>query len=305
MHVPVLLNDVLQYLMPEDTPPTRVIDGTVGAGGHAAALLDRGAGALLGLDADPTAVGLASAALARFGERAHVVHASYVTMHEQAAALGWTHVDAILLDLGVSSMQVDTPERGFSFRYDAPLDMRFNTDTHDSTAADLVNHMDEDELATIFYKYGEEPHGRKLARAILQARPLYTTRDLTGVIERATPRRHDDKIHPATRVFQALRIAVNDELGVVERILPRAIDLLERGGRFAVISFHSLEDRLVKEAFKRAATECICPPEFPICICDHHASVRLMTKKPIIAADAEIAVNARSRSAKLRVIEKL
>jgi 16S rRNA (cytosine1402-N4)-methyltransferase len=306
MHIPVLLEPVLNHLMPDGQHHVaRVIDGTVGAGGHASALLERGAQSLLGLDADLTAVRLATDALARFGDRARVVHASYTSMPEQAAALRWNGVDAILLDLGVSSMQIDTPERGFSFRHDAPLDMRFNADSVDSTAADLINALDADELAEIFYKYGEEPNGRRLARAIAQARPLYTTHELTRVIERATPRRHDDKIHPATRVFQALRIAVNDELRVVEQILPRAIDLLNPGGRFAVISFHSLEDRLVKDAFRLAATDCICPPEIPVCRCEHHASVRLVTRKPITATDDEIQHNARSRSAKLRVVEKL
>ncbi|MFN8527612.1 MAG: 16S rRNA (cytosine(1402)-N(4))-methyltransferase RsmH [Anaerolineae bacterium] len=304
-HVSVLLQEVLEALLPPGRVVQRVIDGTLGAGGHAAAMLERGAEELLGLDLDPTAIGLATAALAPYGDRAHIAHASYAEMRDQATALGWPGVDAILLDLGVSSMQFDTPERGFSFRYDAPLDMRFDSTGNGSTAAELVNYADEDELATLFYKYGEDPNGRRLARAIVKARPLHTTTELAAVLEKAVPRRHDDKIHPATRAFQALRIAVNDELGVVERVLPAAIDLLNPGGRLAVISFHSLEDRIVKDAFKLAATECICPPQFPVCVCGHHASVRILTKKPVTAADAEIAVNPRSRSAKLRVVEKL
>jgi 16S rRNA (cytosine1402-N4)-methyltransferase len=300
MHIPVLLQPVLDYLLPAE----RVIDGTLGAAGHSAALLDGGAGALLGLDCDLQALAIARERLAPYGERAHVAHASYVNMTDAAAQIGWTSADAILLDVGVSSMQFDTPERGFSFRYDAPLDMRFDPSSDNPTAAELINLWDADELVDIFYRYGEEPHGRKLARAIVAARPLHTTTELAAVIERTAPRRPGDHIHPATRVFQALRIAVNDELGTLDRTLPRAIDLLAPGGRLAVISFHSLEDRIVKDAFKLASTDCICPPKTPICICAHKASGRALTKKPLIADEAEAAQNPRSRSAKLRVFEK-
>lgn len=300
-HIPVLLQPILEYLL----PAKRIIDGTLGAGGHSAALLEGGADELLGLDRDPQALALATARLAPFGERAHIAHASYAEMTDEVAALGWRSVDAILLDVGVSSMQVDTPERGFSFRHDAPLDMRFDPASGDNTAGDLVNTWDEDDLADIFYRYGEEPQGRKLARAIVRARPFSTTAELAAAIERATPRRHDQHLHPATRVFQALRIAVNDELNTLAATLPRALDLLSPRGRMAVISFHSLEDRIVKEAFKLASTDCICPPKTPMCVCGHKATVRLLTKKPIIADEAEIARNARSRSAKLRVVEKL
>ncbi|MDX2163309.1 MAG: 16S rRNA (cytosine(1402)-N(4))-methyltransferase RsmH [bacterium] len=305
MHVSVLLQAILEHLLPPGRDVNRCIDGTVGAGGHAAALLNGGAGALLGFDLDQAALALARTALAPYGDRAHLIHDSYAHMRVQAAAFGWAGVDAILLDLGVSSMQFDSPERGFSFRYDAPLDMRFDPTSSGLTAGDLVNQADEDELSHMFYQYGEDPNGRRLARAIIQARPLTTTGELAAVLEKAVPRRHHDKIHPATRAFQALRIAVNDELGTVERVLPEAIALLNPGGRLAVISFHSLEDRIVKDAFRLAATDCICPPEIPVCVCDHHASVRLITRKPLTAADDEIARNPRSRSAKLRVVEKL
>jgi 16S rRNA (cytosine1402-N4)-methyltransferase len=202
-------------------------------------------------------------------------------------------------------MQLDTAERGFAFRSEGPLDMRFDAGGSLPTAADLVNTLDEHELADIFFRYGEERDSRRIARAVVHARPYATTRDLAAAIERAAPRRHDQKIHPATRVFQALRIAVNDELRAVETVLPQAINLLRPGGRFAVISFHSLEDRLVKDAFRLASTDCICPPKVPICVCGHHASVRLINRKPIEATDAESAANPRSRSAKLRVVEKL
>jgi 16S rRNA (cytosine1402-N4)-methyltransferase len=296
-----LLQPILEYLL----PATRLIDGTLGAGGHTAALLDNGAGEVLGLDVDPMALSLARQNLAAYGERAHLVHASYANMTIEAHRLGWECADGILLDLGVSSMQLDVPERGFAFMHDGPLDMRFDPARGGATAADIVNGWEEAELADLFYKYGEDPRGRRLARMIIAGRPYQTTRELAGRIERAIPRRRGDKIHPATRAFQAIRIAVNDELGVIERALPEAIDLLRPGGRLAVISFHSLEDRIVKNAFRLASTDCICPPKTPVCICGHKASVKLLTKKPIVADDTEIALNPRSRSAKLRVVEKL
>ncbi len=300
-HIPILVQPILDSLLPAE----RILDGTVGAGGHSAALLEAGGGALIGLDRDPQALALARERLAPFGARAQIIHSSYADMRQVVRAQGWDAVDAMLLDLGASSMQFDTAERGFSFRVDAPLDMRFDPTSEDATAADIVNTWDEDDLANIFYRYGEEPHGRRLARAVVRARPLMTTGALAAAIEHAAPRRPGDKIHPATRVFQALRIAVNDELGVIERVLPEAIELLAPGGRFAVISFHSLEDRIVKDAFRLASTDCICPPRAPICICGHVATTRILTKKPLIADESETAANPRSRSAKLRIVEKL
>jgi 16S rRNA (cytosine1402-N4)-methyltransferase len=300
-HIPVLLQPILDHLLPAQ----RVIDGTVGAGGHSAALLDAGAGEVLGLDQDPLALAVAVERLAAYGERVHLLHRNFGDMAEAAHSLGWKYADAILLDLGVSSMQLDTAARGFSFRLDAPLDMRMDSTSAAPPAADLINLWDEDELADIFFRYGEERDSRRLARAIVRARPMHTTTELAAVIARASPRHHDDRIHPATRVFQALRIAVNDELGVLERALPVAVSLLAPGGRLAVISFHSLEDRIVKDAFRLASTDCICPPRTPICVCGHTASTRLLTKKPIVADAAEIARNPRSRSAKLRIVEKL
>lgn len=305
-HIPVLLNAVLDALCPSGRAPARVIDGTLGAGGHSAALLDRGAQELLGLDVDPQAIAVASARLAPYGDRVCIVHASYVDMGRIARDRGWADgVDAILLDLGASSMQFDTAERGFSFRADAPLDMRFDPTSGQPTAADLVNTLDEGALADLIFQYGEERHARRIARAIVRARPLATTGALAAVIARAVPRRPDDRIHPATRTFQALRIAVNDELAALERTLPSAIALLRPGGRLAVISFHSLEDRIVKTAFKLAATDCICPPKTPICVCGHRASVRPITRRPVEADPAEAAANPRARSAKLRVVERL
>ncbi len=300
-HLSVLLQPIIEFLLPAQ----RIIDGTLGAGGHSAALLQAGAGEVLGLDVDPQAMAIARERLADFGQRAHIVHASYAAMKIEASRLGWESVNGILLDLGISSMQIDTAERGFAFMKDGPLDMRFDPSGGLPTAADLVNTLEAAELADLFYKYGEEPQGRRVAGAIVAGRPYTRTGELAAVIERAIPRRKGDKIHPATRAFQALRIAVNDELRVIERTLPEAIDLLETGGRLAVISFHSLEDRLVKQAFRLASTDCICPPKTPVCVCGHRASVRLMTRKPMVADEAEVAANPRSRSAKLRVVEKL
>ena len=226
-------------------------------------------------------------------------------MTAAAQRLGWERVDGILLDLGVSSMQLDMPKRGFAFMRDGPLDMRFDPGSSRPPAAELVNYMDEAELAGLFYKYGEERYSRPLARAVVAGRPYQTTRQLAEVIEKAVPRHKWGSIHPATRIFQALRIAINDELGTIERALPAAIDLLKPGGRLAVISFHSLEDRIVKQAFKLASTDCICPPKVPVCVCGHKASVKLVNRKPLEASEDEIAHNPRSRSAKLRVVERL
>src|SRR5690606_15589262 len=306
-HIPVLLAPVLDLLRVNELRAGRFVDGTVGAGGHAAAILEAAPDArLLGLDRDPAALALARERLAPFGERATLVHASYEDMPAQVAAwLGeGAQVDGILLDLGVSSMQLDQAERGFAFMQEGPLDMRFDPTSDAPTAADLVNLLEADELADILYRYGEERHSRRIAQAIVAARPFHTTRELAEVVASAY-RGPREKIHPATRTFQALRIAVNDELGAVERTLPRAIDLLRPGGRLAVISFHSLEDRIVKQTFKREATDCICPPRQPVCTCGHTASVKLITRKPVEADDAEIAHNPRSRSAKLRVVERL
>ncbi|MCU0497628.1 MAG: 16S rRNA (cytosine(1402)-N(4))-methyltransferase RsmH [Anaerolineae bacterium] len=306
-HIPVLLEEVLTTLIPNPAhPPQRVIDGTLGAGGHTAALLERGVGAILAFDLDPHAIAIAREKLAIYGEKAHLIHASYTEMRDYADQHGWNDgVDAILLDLGVSSMQLDTPERGFSFMRDGDLDMRFDPQGDRLTAAQVVNTWDESELVEIFFRYGEENDSRRLARAIVAGRPYQTTRQLADLIERAA-KKHYGKgkpIHPATRIFQALRIAVNEELTVIESTLPIAIDLLRPGGRLAVISFHSLEDRIVKQTFREASTEIRSPPG--MVLREKPAVVQWVNKKPMIASESEIAHNARSRSAKLRVVEKL
>ncbi|MBC7870987.1 MAG: 16S rRNA (cytosine(1402)-N(4))-methyltransferase RsmH [Chitinophagaceae bacterium] len=304
--MPVLLNPILEALCPDGKPPPRFVDGTLGAGGHTRALLEAGTGEVLGLDLDRAALEIASQRLALYSDRTHLVHASYTQMKEEAARLGWYKVDAILLDVGVSSMQLDRPERGFSFLRDGALDMRFDPSGTNPSAAELVNLWGESDLAEIFFTYGEERNSRRLAGAIVKNRPYETTLQLATIIEQNAPRekRRDGKrIHPATRIFQALRIAVNDELGAIERVLPSAIELLNPGGRLAVISFHSLEDRIVKQTFKDASEEIISPPGMQLA--EKHAIVRQITRKPIEATEVEIAQNPRSRSAKLRVAEKL
>lgn len=307
-HLPVLLNEVVDALISDGRVPQRVIDGTVGAGGHSRALLDAGAEHLLGFDLDPDALALAGETLSPYlaDRRAALVHASYACMKEFAEKHGWHDgVDAILLDLGVSSMQLDRPERGFAFMRDGPLDMRFNPQSGNVSAADVVNTWDIDELTGILREYGEEPDARRIARVIVEGRPYASTRQLADAIKASTrpPRGKPQGIHPATLAFQAIRIAVNDELSTVEQVLPVAIELLRSGGRLAVISFHSLEDRRVKNAFKEAATEIIAPPGMKS-MPEKRAVGRLITRKPIEATAAEIASNPRSRSAKFRVFEK-
>lgn len=308
-HLPVLLPEVLEALKLTAADLAaggrRFIDGTLGAGGHAAAILTAAPDAtLLGFDLDPRSLAVARGALAPFGERVSFVHGSHSTMGEVAPLQGFAAVDGILLDVGVSSMHVEEAERGFAFKVDGPLDMRFDPTGNAPTAADLVNTLNADALADLIFEYGEDRDSRRIARAIVAARPLHSTQQLARVIE-AVQRGSREKLHPATRTFQALRIAVNDELGAIERTLPQALTLLKPGGRLVVISFHSLEDRLVKTFFRDEATDCVCPPHHLICTCGHRARVALISRKPITASEAEIARNPRARSAKLRVVELL
>ncbi len=300
-HIPVLLEEIIGLIPPN---MRRMVDGTLGAGGHSAALLGlHPALFVLGLDLDPDALSIAQERLAPFGDRTHVQHGSYADMLTGAQRIGWQNVDFILLDLGVSSMQVDRAERGFAFMQDGPLDMRFDPSGDAPSAQDIINHWDEAELTDIFFRYGEERFSRRIAQNIVNNRPIHTTTALAALVAAAIPKKHKQNIHPATRVFQALRIAVNDELGTIEQTLPAAINLLRPGGRLAVISFHSLEDRIVKHIFKEASTEVKSPPG--MMLEEKTATVRLVTRKPITATSAEIAENPRSRSAKLRVVEKL
>ncbi len=301
-HIPVLLAPTLALL--EVRQGGRYIDGTVGGGGHALAILEASGpdGRLLGLDQDPQALQIAGARLPN--DQVVLVNANFRDLQRVASEHGFTNVDGILLDLGVSSLQFDTAERGFAFQHDAPLDMRMSPATP-VTAADLVNSLPEGELADIIYEYGEEPASRRIARAIVAARPIQTTGQLAQVVARAAGKPGRWRIHPATRTFQALRIAVNDELGALTAALPQAVSLLAPGGRLAVISFHSLEDRIVKTFFRDEARDCICPPRQPVCTCGHTATLRIITRKPVEADEAEVQQNSRARSAKLRVAERL
>ncbi len=314
VHRPVLYQEVLDALKP--MRGGRYIDGTLGAGGHAFGILQTSSpdGRLLGLDVDPQALELARERLNVFGNRVSILQSSYTEIKTCMMAQGWENVQGVLLDLGVSSMQLDTPGRGFSFQADAPLDMRFDPGGS-TTAADLVNTLTEAELAKLLFEYGEERSARHIARLIIQARPITTTGQLADLIlkkfkshDKATRKyeHHEKKrIHPATRTFQALRIAVNHELDAVAAVLPQAVDILSPGGRLVVISFHSLEDRIVKQFFRQESRNCICPPRQPICNCGHRASLSEITHRPIMAKQEEVFDNPRARSARLRVAEKL
>jgi 16S rRNA (cytosine1402-N4)-methyltransferase len=306
-HRPVLLPEIIDALKPH--PGGRYIDATVGGGGHAQRILDLSLpdGALLALDADPAAIAAAGARLAEYGDRVNFVRGYFDELVEVAREHRFTDVDGVLFDLGVSSPQLDEASRGFSFAREAPLDMRMGPDAGRS-AADLVNGLEKQELARIIYEYGEERHSRRIASAIVRERrlkPIETTTQLARITAGSRPSSRSERIHPATRTFQALRIAVNDELGRLTRALPQAIDLLRAGGRLAVISFHSLEDRIVKDFVKRESTDCVCPPGLPQCVCGHRATLRPITRRPTTASEEEVRANPRARSAKLRVAERL
>jgi len=302
-HEPVLLGEALDAL--DVRAGRRYVDCTLGRGGHAAAILERG-GDLLALDADPEAIAafqVPSPSLSLRGGRGTVLVQTYFDQLEDVAqARQFAPVDGVLFDLGVSSPQLDDPRRGFSFAKDGPLDMRFDP-SQGEPAANIVNRASVDELTRIFREYGEEPRARMMARAIEAARPLRTTRRLAEAIEQAAGGR--GRIHPATRIFQALRIATNRELDRLTVALAQAVRILRIGGRLVVISFHSLEDRIVKTFIATEAHNCICPPTTPVCVCGHSASLRPLARKPISPSGAEIARNPRARSAKLRAAERI
>lgn len=304
-HIPILVAEVLDGLAVK--PGGYYLDATAGGGGHAAAILEASGpgGRLLGLDRDPEAAARATMHLKPFGDRAQVVPMSYVHLTTALQRAGFPFLDGILFDLGFSSWQVDNPARGFAFRTDGPLDMRFDPTGDDLPASVLVNQLAEVELADLLRRYGEEPRSRRIAQAIVAARPIRSTRHLAEVIGATVGRTRGERLHPATRTFQALRIAVNHELEGIAEALPQAVAALHPGGRLAVITFHSLEDRIVKQYLKQEERGCICPPKAPVCTCGHAPTLQNITRKPVVPSAEEIAANPRSRSAKLRVAEKL
>jgi 16S rRNA (cytosine1402-N4)-methyltransferase len=301
-HQPVLYHESLTYLQIQSG--VRFVDGTLGAGGHAAGILkgSKSHALLLGFDLDPQAITLAKKKLAEFGNRATIQQRSYAEIREAINELGWHCVDGIIFDLGISSMQIDIADKGFSFTKPAPLDMRFDQ-TSGNTAAQLLNSLDEKEIADIIWKFGEEPKARRIASLIVENRPVTTTTQLAQIVNRAYSG-SDKKRNPATRTFQAIRIVVNRELEVLEKGLENALASLCTGGRLAVITFQSLEDRIVKQLFRQESKDCICPPEQIICNCGHKATIKMVTKKPVKPTEEEVRNNPRARSAKLRVVEK-
>lgn len=308
LHQSVLLEETLQVLQPKKNEV--FTDATLGMGGHTQAILEAGKNIrVIAIDQDLEAIGYARERLKNFGERFQVYHANFSEIKEVLHEAGIEKVYGILADLGVSSLQFDSAERGFSFRFDAPLDMRMNPDDETETAAELLENLKEEEIADIIYKYGEERASRKIARWIVDKRkrgePVRTTKQLADLIERAIGRGKKDKIHPATRTFQALRIAVNRELDILEDFIRDAVDVLKKDGRLAVITFHSLEDRIVKQTFQKLSGKCFCPPRIPRCVCGAEKKIEILTRKPIAPNERETEENPRARSAKLRACLKL
>jgi len=306
-HKSILVSEILGFL--DLQPGSVVIDATLGLGGHAEAVLQASADTrVIGIDQDQKALENATERLKSFGSRFQGVHSNFAEISSVADERNITAVDAVIADLGVSSMQLDDAERGFSFRFDAPLDMRMDT-SKGSTAAELLEELDQEEIANLIYRYGEERKSRRVARLIVERRdagqPVRSTEELARLVERAVGRSPKDKIHPATRTFQALRIAVNNELGILDGFIKDSIDLLKLNGTLSVITFHSLEDRIVKQAFQKLSGKCFCPPRIPKCVCGAEKRVEILTRKPVVPTEDEMSVNPRSRSAKLRVCRKL
>ena len=306
-HISVLKEEVLEHLTFDPSAPARLIDGTLGGGGHSFALLEKYPSLeLLGIDRDENALEAATERLKVFGNRFTAVKGRYSELANLAAEHGWEQVDGVLLDIGVSSPQIDTAERGFSWRENGPLDMRMDQ-TAPLTAARLLNRTGEAELGRIFRDYGELKSWRKLAAAVVARReesPFADTADLVSLCDDVLGKARKGELPRPTLVFQALRIAVNDELGELETGLKAAHDILKSGGRLAVISFHSLEDRIVKNFMRDAARDCICPPGLPVCCCSHRATLKPVTRHAVTAGKDELAQNRRSAPAKLRVAEK-
>jgi 16S rRNA (cytosine1402-N4)-methyltransferase len=302
-HTTVLLHEIISGL--QLSANKKYIDGTLGAGGHTLGIFEKTSGKckIMAFEIDPVAISIAKERLATFEKNLTIVEDSYVSIKKSLETQGWGKVDGIVFDFGASSMQFDDPEKGFSFRKDGPLDMRFNP-TKPFTAADIINHWSEKEIADTIYQYGEDKNSRKIAKAIVSERPIFTTQQLTKIVLSVVPLHHKSRIHPATLTFQALRIAVNQELSSIESVLPDAIHSLNSGGRIAAISFHSLEDRIVKNVFRNFSKDQY-ESDHPMAGISQKALVKLITKKPITPTEAEVKGNPRARSAKLRIVEKL
>lgn len=302
-HLPVLLEETVRALAVR--PGGRYLDCTLGDGGHARAILERSSpgGELLGIDADPQAIAAAEGRLREYGGKVRLANENFADLEAICMKYDFRPVHGVLFDLGLSSRQLGDQGRGFSFQNDGPLDMRFSPD-QETSAADIINQSSEAELAEMIRSYGEEPHSRQIARRIVKERPVATTLELAKIVEQAVGGRKG-KIHPATKTFQALRIAVNQELGNLKSALEQAVKLLGFGGRLVVISYHSLEDRIVKQFMSRESKDCICPPGIPRCVCGHSASLSLVNKRVVTPSPEEVAANPRSRSAKLRAAERL
>lgn len=306
-HIPVLLNEVIDLL--KCNRPGLYVDFTVGAGGHAKEILSSSPeNRLIGFDWDEQAIAIASENLQAFTNRVTLVHEGFPSFKTTFENLRLSEVDGMVFDLGLSSIQIDSQERGFSFREDSPLDMRMDR-RNNTTAADLVNKLDAEQLIKIFKSYGEERYARSIVHAIIRERgkdSITSTAKLADIVRSAVPPSYRfGRIHPATKTFQALRIAVNNELDDLDKMIRDAVGYLKSGSRICVISFHSLEDRIVKDVFRSMEKPCICPPRIPYCVCGLKSTLKVITRKPVTPSDAEIAANPRARSAKLRVAEKV
>ena len=306
-HRPVLLKETLHFLEP--TRGGLFVDCTLGLGGHSEAILESSNETrVIGLDRDPEALSFAVQRLAKFGNRFQALHADYRNIKRELNNLGESDAAGILVDLGVSSLQFDSPQRGFSFRFDAPLDMRMDPSSEENTATDLLAQLPEAEIARILFEYGEERQSRKIARWIVEKREqgerITSTKELADLVARAVGSKKS-KLHPATRTFQALRIAVNHELEGLSNFVENSIDLLQVGGRFVSISFHSLEDRIIKQELRRLSGQCQCPPRLPLCSCGARKEVQVLTRRPVTPSEEEVQENPRARSAKLRAAEKI
>ncbi|MDT4898163.1 MAG: rRNA (cytosine1402-N4)-methyltransferase [Acidobacteriota bacterium] len=307
-HRPVLLQETIELLKAERGG--LFVDGTLGLGGHSEAILEASTEArVIGIDRDREALELARRRLAQYGSRFRGVHANFREIGRVVEEAGESNVQGVLVDLGVSSLQFDTAERGFSFRHDAPLDMRMDASGAEETAAELLARLPEEEIARIIFEYGEERRSRRISKWIVERRErgesIETTKALADLVARAVGYRKTDKVHPATRTFQALRIAVNRELEGLGEFVEEAIDILQPDGRFVAISFHSLEDRIMKQTLRRLAGQCECSPRAPVCSCGARRAVEILTRRPLVPGEDEVSENPRARSAKLRACRKL